>query len=82
MWLDGWTALDRVGTLPTRLHASASKHLMIDRIEGKWSISQGSPLLDCGALDDLGWLWSNDDHGSITLFYTSILMSSQGLVHD
>ena len=55
---------------------------MIDRTEGKWSISQGSPLLGCEARlgpqmipDGFGL---NEDRKLVALFYTTILMSGQG----
>lgn len=49
MWLDGWTALHRVLTPPTRLNASAGRHPMTDGTEGGQSISWASPLSECRA---------------------------------
>ena len=35
MWPNGWMALDRLGTLLTRLHVSAGRHPMIDHTEAR-----------------------------------------------
>ena len=77
MWPDGWTALDRVGTLPTRLYASARRHSMTDRTEGLQSIFQGSPLSGCKAslgpqmiLDASGL---NGEHSLVAVSGTMVL---------
>ena len=82
MWPDGWTALDRVGTLPSRLHASVGRHPMTDRTKDKWSISRGSPLLGCRArlglqmiLDGFGL---NGDCMLVALFYATVLTGGRG----
>ena len=82
VWPDGRMNLDRVSTLPTRLHVSVGGHPMIDHTKGRLSICWGSPLSCCGTCLGLQTKFQmafgpNGDRRLVSLIYATVLLTGQ-----